>query len=56
MSYRPVPLLGEHSQYVLHELLGIPTSDMSDLASKGVIIWFPLPLSLSSEYVILIVQ
>ena len=34
---RPAPLLGEHNQYVLSELLGIPQSEIDHLIKEQVV-------------------
>ena len=33
---RPSPLLGQHSDYVYHELLGVEQSDIAKMAEEGV--------------------
>jgi crotonobetainyl-CoA:carnitine CoA-transferase CaiB-like acyl-CoA transferase len=37
-DYRiPPPLLGEHTEQLLHERLGLSVSEISDLREKGVV-------------------
>jgi crotonobetainyl-CoA:carnitine CoA-transferase CaiB-like acyl-CoA transferase len=33
----PSPLLGEHNQYVLHEILGMPDAEIEELTRQGVV-------------------
>ena len=33
---RPSPLLGQHSDYVYHDLLGVEHSDIARMAEEGV--------------------
>jgi len=37
LSYEHAPLLGEHNQYILGELLGLSPSEISRLEEEGVI-------------------
>jgi crotonobetainyl-CoA:carnitine CoA-transferase CaiB-like acyl-CoA transferase len=34
---RPAPLIGEHNEYVLREILGLSDDDIADLIIEGVI-------------------
>ena len=36
-TYQPAPLLGEHTDWVCREILGLPVNDIEDLRESGVL-------------------
>jgi crotonobetainyl-CoA:carnitine CoA-transferase CaiB-like acyl-CoA transferase len=36
-QHKPVPLLGEHNEYVLRNFLGMPDQEIAEMAAAGIL-------------------